>query len=115
MIENTGKLSLFDIYIGIPPNTAGTAMDESKDEPFTFTPAEGGAAAPEPATTHFIDPPFQIKVEGSVMHVDAPCWVAGNPMKPEVLRFSFSAAAAMVIKEALNMITFVEAPGNPTQ
>lgn len=89
-------------------------MDKSDDNPKPLQDADHVAeAVREPTIAHLIDPPFQITVEGNLMHIDAPCIVTGDQPTAEVLRFSLSAAAAMVVKEALNMITFVEDPDAP--
>lgn len=84
-------------------------MDGSDDELEAY---RRGIAKREPTITHFIDPPFQIRVEGDVVHVDAPCVVTPR-MTTELLRFSLSGPAAMVLKDALNLITFVEVPDAP--
>lgn len=69
--------------------------------------------AGEPIITHVIEPPFKMKVENNMVHIDAPCLVAGDMRTAAVVRISLSAAAAMSIKEAFSNMTFTESPANP--
>ena len=87
-------------------------MEKDDERLNEFTKAyQAKVAAGEPIVTHFIEPPFKIKVEDNVVHVDAPCMVAGDMKTALVVRFSLSAAAAKAMKEALDMLTFSEEPG----
>jgi hypothetical protein len=69
--------------------------------------------AGEPIITHVIEPPFKMKVENNMVHIDAPCMVAGDMRTAAVVRISLSAAAAKAMKDAFVAMTFTESPANP--
>lgn len=91
--------------------------DDSKIDSFLAA-YQAKVDAGEPLISYFIEPPFDVKVENNLLHIDAPCMVAGGTNKAAVVRFTFSSSAVKGLKAyfaGLEVSESTPAPGTAIQ
>ncbi len=85
--------------------------EEKKPSAFDVRLREG-----RPLMECVIDPPFTLEFKAAGMQLDAPCLQFNHTDSLGVLRLTFTAMAAMQLRDALNQVQFAEvsSPGSST-